>query len=151
MYGANVVFTNALVRYCVEEVERQHDTPKHVVYMLNAWHYATTKAAPRRWPLYEDILVIGHLIKPSHNRVFHPRRCNVLVGTYRAPDWEEVPRLLTEWVDAVWDGRLNADEAYKEFEEIHPFEDGNGRAGKVLYNWLRGTLLAPEWPPNFWL
>lgn len=29
------------------------------------------------------------------------------------------------------------------FEEIHPFEDGNGRVGRILYNWHRLTLGLP--------
>lgn len=42
------------------------------------------------------------------------------------------------------------DEFYYEFEEIHPFVDGNGRTGKVLYNYLTGNLNKPIMPPNFW-
>lgn len=38
---------------------------------------------------------------------------------------------------------------YKMYEEIHPFSDGNGRTGKILYNYLCGTLENPIWPPNF--
>lgn len=29
------------------------------------------------------------------------------------------------------------------FENIHPFEDGNGRAGRILYNWHRLKLGLP--------
>lgn len=40
--------------------------------------------------------------------------------------------------------------AYFSFEHVHPFPDGNGRSGKIVYNWIRGTLDEPEFPPNFW-
>lgn len=43
-----------------------------------------------------------------------------------------------------------ADVWYKEFEDIHPFVDGNGRTGKILYNWLNGTLKVPTIPFNWW-
>lgn len=38
---------------------------------------------------------------------------------------------------------LSPDEFYVEFEKIHPFVDGNGRTGKILHNWLLGTLGDP--------
>jgi fido (protein-threonine AMPylation protein) len=42
------------------------------------------------------------------------------------------------------------DQFYYEYENIHPFRDGNGRTGKILYNYLLGTLDNPKMPPNFW-
>ena len=36
-----------------------------------------------------------------------------------------------------------ADDWYLAYEAIHPFSDGNGRSGKILYNWLLGSLDEP--------
>ena len=35
------------------------------------------------------------------------------------------------------------DDWYLAYEWIHPFRDGNGRSGKILHNWLNGTLDDP--------
>lgn len=38
---------------------------------------------------------------------------------------------------------------YFEYEQIHPFSDGNGRTGKILYNYLLDSMDDPVLPPNF--
>ncbi len=47
-----------------------------------------------------------------------------------------------DWPDFV-KGIQDADQWYVAFEYLHPFRDGNGRAGKILYNWLIGRLEDP--------
>jgi len=41
-----------------------------------------------------------------------------------------------------------AKEFYFAFEEIHPWPDGNGRVGSILFNLLNGTISNPIHPPQ---
>ncbi len=66
----------------------------------------------------------------------------VRVGNYLAPDWQDVPRLMKEFVYFILKNRtsmnpveLSARTHYR-FEKIHPFADGNGRIGRLLMNYI---------------
>lgn len=74
----------------------------------------------------------------------------------RMPPPKKVPRLMKNWLRRVrywqkWAHRLTARESankiadfHFEFEDIHPFIDGNGRTGRVIaYYMLRYTGLRP--------
>jgi hypothetical protein len=73
-------------------------------------------------------------------------------GGMKPPDWPEVPVLVRDWVADAHAVR-KADDAiaieelarlHARFEQIHPFLDGNGRAGRLILNLL---LVRLGYPP----
>lgn len=62
----------------------------------------------------------------------------VRVGPYRAPDWQDVEKLMANLFKFLNKVKLNpvelAARAHYKFEKIHPFGDGNGRIGRLIMN-----------------
>jgi Fic family protein len=72
-------------------------------------------------------------------------------GGMKPPAWTEVPALMRDWITDA-SALRTADEAaitealaalHARFEEIHPFLDGNGRAGRLILNLLLVRLGFP--------
>lgn len=139
----------SVIGYVSEEVFRQgHDTTRlegieRVGWMLNAWS-AALRSSHSRKPTMDDAIVLGQMVEPIMN-IYGLRDCGVRVGSRSCPSPDRVLPLLTALFDQQH--ALEPIEFYKEFELIHPFVDGNGRTGKILLNWLNGTLLHPIFPP----
>lgn len=138
-----------IIEYVTEEVERQgHDTTRvdglqRVGWMLDAWAYALRSVHAK--PVMGDAIVLGILIEPVKNEK-GTRMVPVRVGNRMCPAWDAISDSLSSLFQHGSD--LTPIEFYKQFEEIHPFVDGNGRTGKILLNWLNGTLLEPVFPPG---
>lgn len=138
-----------ITAYCAEEVNRQGEWhQKYVASMIDAWLYAIEEqyhGNDLSVPLIESL---GRKIKPDINADGF-RRIPIFVGNERKAPAAEIAGRLDRWVELL--PNMTALEAYREFEEIHPFIDGNGRTGKIILNWINGTLLDPIFPPSdFW-
>jgi hypothetical protein len=143
--------TAAIGAYVAVETWRQGDGSHDVGFLMHAWVSAIVDKEhdePLSLPM---IIGWAKMIDPSANKGTQTFRTgSIYIG------WEERPainldRQMENWLAAVNEGYYeSADYAYKAFEEIHPFWDGNGRTGKIIFNWLNDTLRKPTWPINFW-
>lgn len=141
--------TLEILKYIAEEVERQGDGPVAVYDMARAWTDAMEMKRGHvigSGPTLRDIERWGQLIAPQKN-MFGYRKGLVSIGGVTKKPW---PMYLHDLEALVANPRLlTPEEMYYNFELIHPFNDGNGRTGKILFNYLKGTLHTPEMPPNF--
>lgn len=148
----------SIVRFCAEEVKRQKAGPLAVSWMVDAWSHAWTRLVIDGEKLTPQFIEeLGSIIEPVENQsgfrripiwVHHYSDGGALLESTEMMDWQNVERAISMLCSSVIS--LTPEEWYKEFENIHPFGDGNGRTGKILYAYLTGKLGQPELPPDFY-
>lgn len=139
-----------VIWWAAQECEWQQSGERSVAWMIAGWRYALSR---RNMPIrFGDVMVLGGIVEPRHNDGVNTRRVGVRVGyeVKMAPGL--VPSALARLVASTPQGigEHVVSEWFREYEEIHPFRDGNGRTGSILFNWLRESLLEPIHPPNLW-
>ena len=139
-----------IIRFCARECELQVSGELSVWHMLEAYEYAMGVVTHHgSLPTQDCILTLGSLVEPRENHNGF-RNCGIWVGFEQKADWHDIPGLLYDLLEVVRTNTGTPGDWFKLYEDCHPFRDGNGRSGAILFNWWSGTLHKPSWPPDFW-
>lgn len=134
-----------IIKHCAQECEYQRSGEMSVYWMLTAWEWA--QRASKDDPDLAACIWLGKLVEPKKNKTGF-RKVGVRVGSDVKMNWQNVKPAMEKLFK--FGVAMPPEEFFREYEEIHPFVDGNGRTGNILYNWLNGTLDSPLMPPDFW-
>ena len=144
----NQIKNAAMLEFLIESNKIEDvDDPDSLIQALYAWDYLSEQKKLSRSVILKThkILMLHQHLMPNERGYF--RQCNVQVGGHIKLSWQSVPYAITELVQRI---EFIADVKYSDedletmnqslhvqFEDIHPFVDGNGRVGRMIMNWWR--------------
>lgn len=137
--------------YVASETERQSGTLKEAIGMYRAWEFACTWRKSGVGYSHEFIQMLCYLINGVSGYRSVPAVFNQGMPAVPA---SVVPHAMDVLIDAMNTNALRglrspASDYTEEFLKIHPFTDGNGRVGSLLWNMMCSNIQYPEPMPYF--
>jgi hypothetical protein len=141
----------SIEEWCYAECERQHATTEaDITNMLTAYGFATGIAAEDRPIQMWEIIGLGALVDPIANPGGRFRSGPaVFMNGGAALSADRIPEALENLFRFHMRFFLTPEDTDRELMYIHPFKDGNGRVGALVYNILNGTIDDPVVPPEY--
>jgi hypothetical protein len=139
----NMSFDISIVHWAAAECDRQKSGELSVGHLCDAWLYLSTQ--PDKRITSDTILTLGAFVEPVVNaKGFRTLPVHFTNGdVISASNIAYQVNNLCEYSNV-----LSPLQWYTEFEKIHPFLDGNGRVGSLMFNFLSDTLDEPVTPPD---
>lgn len=138
-----------IVRFCAAECQRQKTDAMSVYNMYGAVNYAIDSALMYGVEFDENVVLrLAKLVEPVVN--FHDYRTTpVRFANFKfAMNADSVPRAMSNLF--MYGDRSNPMAFTKEFLDVHPFGDGNGRMAAIVFNILNRTMNNPVPLPDFY-
>lgn len=134
------------VEFARKICEMQDDVD-HYYEFVNSIKYC----AVRKWELYNEGISESFLLKLAgivipRNTGYRQTPVYFEKTGRTAVSWQLIPRQIE--IMLQFQKIILPLEFYRNFEIIHPFEDGNGRVGTLLYNILNRSLNDLQIPPE---
>ena len=129
-----------------------------LTYARAAWDYLIKKKKLTVKTILRTHAILMHdKLDPEETGAYRKRP--VYIGGHEAKKWYVIPDLMDQWYKTAngtiklaetgfrGSGVNSIEEMIKDdhiaFEAIHPFQDGNGRMGRLIMNWQRDKLDLP--------
>ena len=130
---------------CVAECRRQGVGLDRLAFLLCGYNYAFENAA--RLPSEDDVLHLAGVVEPTTMGRYRTTAVIFRHGGSSASA-AIVPGAMAHLFNLL-ERSTDAREFVHHFLAIHPFADGNGRLGFLLYNWLARQLNDPLPLPEY--